>query len=339
MNNIKQYNNVRIEIESRFTGLRHTHIAMISWLITRASSETGVVENITHSDLASLLTVNAAPGRKDSGTPQKQTIRSYLRTIQSQCGDHFKIISDGQSLKIQFPTLPAIYASHFESTEVYTEKNTVPYTPRTLINTAKNASNDDEVNTEEYTDLYTDESAHVINVYANNKQTKTNKNTQTDVVLESFSQPVKHTIADDFYPNEAIINHALNKGLTKVLDDSEIKKFISYNQTIASTRVDHSPLFLRWLERDAEHTEKLNQTAQLKQPARSLQDECRGHWINSSETTPRDAHGEHGNIVLTGEFIDGHGFGTDFNQKHRVALDAINQPVRQTIPYQTRCPR
>lgn len=337
MNNIKQYNEARTEIEACFNGLPHAPARLVNLLITKASPETGFVENITYSDLAILLNVDSSPGRKDSGTPQKQTIRSYLRTIESQCGVYFKVISDGQMLKIHFLTLPEIYAAHFDYIEPYTDLNMVLYTVTPLINTDQNASNDDEVNIEEYTDLYTPDAEQEINVHAENKQTKTNQNTQTDRVVESFSQSEKHLIADDFYPSDAIIHHALNKGLTKATDLSEIKKFILYNQAISSVRVDHNPLFLRWLERDAEHTEKLKKIANSQQKW-SKNNERHGHRFDSAETANRGEHGAH-TVVISGEYIERFGGRADIKEQHRMAVDAVDQSVWQTIPYQTRCPR
>ena len=253
---INKFNEARGEIASSFIGLPHAHQSLINSLLTRANPTTGVVENVTYGDLANILTVEAAPGRKDSGTPQKQTIRSYLRTIESQCGADFKMISDGQTLKIQFPTLPAIYASHFDYKELYTDQNTVSYTATTLINIDENAIHHREVNRKEYTEPYTDEytpesvGGIFTPAYACAKikpNFKTQK--QTNTRCDSFSQ-LKQPICRDFRPTQETIDLALSKGFVKVTSDIEIKRFVMYNLASGTLWADYNPVFLTWLERD-----------------------------------------------------------------------------------------
>ena len=239
---IEQYNKMRVEFESYFKDIPLVPRLLAYALITRANLTAGTVENITYRDLAVLLTVSQASGRKDAGTPQKQTIRSYLRTIETQCGDHFKIISDGQSLKFHFPTLPAIYASHFKCEGVYTPLSMGQYTPQTLINNDQNASNDDEVGTEEYTeeytDLYTPDGEQALNVCehacAKIKPNKLNNNNSKQI-LDELPGDIKKPIPDDFNPSQAMIDNALRLGLPKVTDPSELKKFIIFNKSLGST--------------------------------------------------------------------------------------------------------
>jgi len=248
-----KYNNARTAIEACFTGLPHAPARLVNLLITKANPETGIVENITYSDLATLLTVDSSPGRKDSGTPQKQTIRSYLRTIESQCGADFKIISDGQMLKIQFPTLSAIYASYFDYTELYTDQNTVSYTVTPLINIDENAIFGAELNTEEYTQPYTDEytakPVDTFNACAKIKpnKIKPNNNTVSDEFV-NFKKP----IGDDFFPSQFVFDKALELGLPKVTDVAELNKFILFNKASGSQWNSWDYVYLMWLQRDAE---------------------------------------------------------------------------------------
>ena len=113
MKEIKTYNKATILIASRFQGLRHEQTTLIKTLITLADPTTGIVSNTTYQDLCDLLTVNAAPGRKESGTPSKQTIRNYIKSIERECGDYFKITSEGQTLKFLFPEIPKIFNKVF----------------------------------------------------------------------------------------------------------------------------------------------------------------------------------------------------------------------------------
>ncbi|MCL4415407.1 MAG: Vir protein, partial [Actinobacteria bacterium] len=120
MNYFEPYQQARINIENRFKGLLHAHTTLIKSLITLANPLTGIVTGITYRDIADLLTISKAPGRTESGTPQKETIRSYLRSIEKQCPEDFKVISEGQKLQFQFPKLPEIYAVFLDQSEVYT---------------------------------------------------------------------------------------------------------------------------------------------------------------------------------------------------------------------------
>jgi len=312
---------------------------MIGWLITRSNPTTGIVENITYNDLASLLTVDAAPGRKDSGTPQKQTIRSYLRTIESKCGDHFKVISVGQSLQIQFPTLPQIYAKHFGIQEVYTGHNDGLYTASPRINTDENVENETEENTQQYTHPYTEEYTPAINACVQTpekiKQTKTNK--QTDCVSE-LSIGSKKPITDDFYPSDALIDFALTRGLEKVTDLAEINKFIAYNQTISSLRVNFNPLFLRWLERDAEHTAKINKET-TSQPSGRTNHERHGNWFNSAKTGDRSGYGNNRACVSETERTRDLEYGVLIPKEYCVAMGANDGDLWEALPQPSRCPR
>lgn len=112
MNLIERYQKARQEIEQRFLGLPYMHTALIGLLLSKAHFSTGIVENITYQDLCDTLVVKPAPGRKDSGTPSKSTLRSVLRTIESTFQNDFKIISEGQHLILQFITLPQFFNNH-----------------------------------------------------------------------------------------------------------------------------------------------------------------------------------------------------------------------------------
>jgi len=114
MKTITHYNQARKEIDYRFSGLPHAHICLIGYLINRADPETGIVKDISYRNLSHMLTVDPAPGRRKTGTPQKQAIRSYLITIQNQFPKDFKILSQGQRLHVKFLTLPEIYKFDFD---------------------------------------------------------------------------------------------------------------------------------------------------------------------------------------------------------------------------------
>ena len=345
-----QYNAARKAIEACFHGLPHAPAKLVNSLISRANSETGIVENITYSVLASLLTIDAAPGRKDSGTPQKQTIRSYLRTIEAQCGDYFQIISDSQTLKLKFPTLPAIYASHFESMEVYTDQNTVPYIATPLVNTEENTGIAEELNTEEYTEPYTDEytpeSFDAINVHEHTcakikPNFKPNNNNKT--LVGELSSGFKTTIADDFRPSQRLVDKALSLGLSKVRDESEINKFILYNQSSGSRWANFDYVYLTWLQRDAEREQAMKALEQQPKPERVHQrsdcnEQRNSYVVKSGKPTVEDAMRANSDAIAPWECTQPITFSNIIDAEYFMALDSNGGDLRPDLCYQTRCP-
>ena len=327
---VEQYNNARTEIESLFNGLPHAPVRLVNVLLTKASAETGIVENTTYFDLASLLTVDAAPGRKDSGTPQKQTIRSYLRTIENQCGDHFQVISDGQKLKIKFPTLPGIYAAHLKSTEEYTDSTTTSYTSKVLINTDENDVIDEPENIDQYTQPYTEEYTPAINACEHtrlNIKTLTNKtNKQTSTVI--FSE-TRQPINPNFYPSAETIATALSRGHSTVTDEDQIKNFILFNQSISSRWASFEPLYLRWLECD-------NGSKKTKKQQRS---DYNGRSSNTNRTvkqTMEDVYRYNSDAIAPGSTRTT--AGVCIEGEYIVAVDTDESNLRANIYQQIRCP-
>jgi hypothetical protein len=241
---IEKYNKARIELELQFQGLPYPHTTLIKSLISLANPMTGIIESITYNDIANLLVVNTAPGRRNAGVLQKQTIRSYFRTIEQCCTKSFQIISEGQSLKIKFPTLPKIYSSYFdvENTDLYTGESTDLYTSKTLDSTGQCHVLENQLNTDKYTEVYTEpyigtEPAKNNNIFNINKK-------QQHTTHTGFS------ISDDFYPSDKTIASALAKGFSSVTCPTQIKNFIDYNKARGSAWADYNPIFLKWLEQD-----------------------------------------------------------------------------------------
>jgi len=249
---IGMYNQARKEIESRFLGLPHAHISMIGYLINRADTETGIVSDISYRELASMLSIDPAPGRRGSGTPQKQAIRSYLITIAEQCFKDFKILSQGQSLQIQFLTLPKIYSAHLNQDKEITDNHVVLITAKPHQTPDKTVVNDacpDKVsNTEVHTATSSD--SYVKNIYITNN----NNNKTTE----------KLAIADDFTPSPEAIARATSMGISFAEDLNEIQAFIDHNKASGNVWADFNPIYLRWLARSAERKQLSNQPKELK---------------------------------------------------------------------------
>lgn len=320
------YKKTRMEIELRFIGLSHGASSLVKSLISMADLETGLVDKITYRDLATILTVNSAPGRKDSGIPSKQTIRSYLRTIEAQCGDHFKVISEDRSLKIQFPTLPKIYETHFGSTEVYTHQGTDLYTSQLIVNNEKNSENNEEKITDKYTHSYTDEYTAPINARVKIKpKNKTNK--QQTNASESFVD-LRKPISPDFFPSAEIIEIATQKGLIKVTSELEIRRFINYNLCQGTRWADYNYVFLNWLERDI-----APDSAQISSTARKNTHERYSTASRSFKSIIEDVRCANGDAVAPWECIERTSTCDDNGTGHFMVVDTTNRAVWADVHY------
>ena len=279
-NEIEKYNRARLDTLAPFIGFPYAHVLLVSSLISLADPETGRVYNTSYNELAEKLTVKPAPGRKDSGTPTKQTIRNYIKSIERECGDYFKVISEGQSLQFIFPELPRIFSEIFENREV----NTDVTLPETFAHNEQNdvldKHDNTEVNIEPNTPLNAVKNIIYIN---NNKQTNTNP----EMIFSA-----KKAIADDFYPDEETIEIAQAKGYANVIDPSEIVAFIKHNKTNNTQWADYNPVYFRWLERHAEYQEQQKQKTQGQ--LRSNRNERRTYQKPTQQTALSQVSEHHG---------------------------------------------
>lgn len=98
-------------------GLPHLYRSLFLSLLLMADPETGIIENLSYRDISLLLEVEPTPGRKGAGIPKKETIRSYLRTLNDKFPEDFKVFTQGKKIKLQFLKMPSIYASFFSKKE------------------------------------------------------------------------------------------------------------------------------------------------------------------------------------------------------------------------------
>lgn len=237
LQSVKCFNKARIEIERPFLGLPYGPLLLIKSLINLADPGTGIVNNISYLELTKLIEINPAPGRKESGTPTKQTIRNYIKAIERECGDCFKVISEGQSLKLLFPELPTIFSKFFENREVNTETNT----RMALENTWVKAFFDEDVDTDLNTEVNTpNESIKKLFININN-----NNNNTSESLLGAKNN--KQPIAADFYPNQETISRAIASGYSFATNPEIIQEFIDKNTAWGSTYADFNPIYLCFL--------------------------------------------------------------------------------------------
>jgi len=267
---IEKYNNAMLELESPFIGQPHGPLLLIKLLIMLANPKTGIVNDISYNELAKKLTVKSAPGRKDSGTPTKQTIRNYIKSIERECGEYFEVISEGHNLQFLFPKLPKIFNDAFESKEVNTGLNcNNPYE-----NTKKNHVFSDKDNTEVNTEVNIPDSA-VKKLFINNK---TNNNNNFGEKIGNKNTP--KTISQDFYPNQETIARAIAAGHHNATDANIIQEFIDKNTAWGSTFADFNPIFLGFLAKHAER-KQLKESVTPNTQTRSRGNERTSPQINS----------------------------------------------------------
>ena len=257
---IENINHARVELESRFSGLPHAHTTLIKSLISRADPETGLVEGLNYRDLADILVVDHAPGRRGCGTPQKQTIRSYLRTIEENCGEDFRLISFGQKIKFHFLQMPKIYAYFFAQNELYTD-TTDDVKPSNILDPYETFNTVDVIPEPEKSINFPGEAEFENAAKKVLLINKTNKLTgEGDNKFFTAKQP----IAQNFYPNAETIAEALSRGFTSVIEPKELTAFIRHNQQSQTQWADFNPVYLTWLERASEYQQRKQATAQLR---------------------------------------------------------------------------
>ncbi len=79
----------------------------------------------------------------------------------------------------------------------------------------------------------------------------------------NFSQ-TKLPIPDDFYPNEQTIEKAKGLGFLDVTNPEKINQFIRYNKSNGRIWSDYNSLFIRWLELDLKHNQRMSDTLSQK---------------------------------------------------------------------------
>jgi hypothetical protein len=241
------YIKAREKIESKFQFLPYGPRLVIYELLNHADPTTGIVSNLSYRDLSKSLEIESAPGRVDSGTPSKQTIRNYIKSIEHHCGDYFKVISEGQSLKFFFPEVPKVFSKISENTEV----NTVSNTDKSLENTDKDEGAKEKVDTDLNIEVNTPESA-VKKLFINN--IKTNNNNMIGEKIGNKNN--QKTIPQNFYPSQEIIARAIASGHNNATDPDIIQEFIDKNTAWGSTFADFNPIYLSFLAKHAERKQQ-----------------------------------------------------------------------------------
>ena len=266
MNGFEKYKQGQIDLEKPFRGLPYALVLLARSLITLADPSTGIVSNISYQELAQILTVNPVPGRKDSGTPTKQTIRNWINSIERECGEYFKVISEGQTLKFLFPELPKILSTIFENREV----NTVDNPTNIHENIDENVVFDDEVNTEVNTP-----NLSVKKLFININNNTNNNNLGEEIGNKNLKQP----ISPNFYPSQKTIDRAIASGYGFATDSNIIQEFIDKNTAWGSTFADFNPIYLSFL---AKHAERKQQEPMISNTqTRSTNNERASPKVNS----------------------------------------------------------
>jgi hypothetical protein len=301
MEQIVIYHSMRKHIEEKFKGLPHSHIVLVNLLLSRMNPFTGIVTGITYNDLCEEMKIEPAPGRKNTGFPTKETIRNYIKSIEKICGDHFQVISEGQKLQFLFPDLPPMLKNI--SKNIYVNSDFQLHITQDFIEQGSDFN--DKENTEINIEINTPNLVKNIN--------KTNLHKQTQSMSCRYSRS-KNEIGDDFYPSAQTIETAFSMGLTKVIDQQEIQAFIKHNKKHSTQWADFNPVFINWLERDAQYTQNKQQKAQGQ--LRSHHNERGTNQSTLNQTALERVSQHHGisidslwnspsSVIHTGEFIEG----------------------------------
>ena len=280
------------------------------------------------------FTVDSVSGRQKENITGSN-IRNAFRTIKKAKPDHFIFTNVNQRIVIEMPFMRELYeAFHGKTPEVAAVLATDVATQETLNQTGEKACFDVLLTTDVAGDLAAASSNAAINVRV--KETKTNKQKQTNLTDE-FVSNFKHGISDDFTPSQSLINTALARGLEKVTDFAEIKKFVLYNQAKCTKWVDYEPIFLAWLERDAEHERAaLSRAEQIKNQQKKpigAPYECHLHQTDNGSKTAQSCE-----LVTGGGDIKVFGDNNGLSEEHQLVVGSNDSNVRETFHIGSRCP-
>jgi hypothetical protein len=328
---INKYNRYLNDIESPFKGLVYGPLLIIKLLITRADPTTGIVYSVSYHELAKLLTITPAPGRKDAGTPTKQTIRNWIKSIERECGDYFKVISEGQKLQFFFPEMPKIFKEVFGTSELNTEQSI----DKTLDGIKEEGDFTDEVNTHFNTELNTPKDA--VKKLFNNINNKTNNNNLGGAIgIKNSKQP----ISQNFYPSAETISRALASGYHFVTDTEVIQEFIDKNTAWGSEFADYNPVYLSFLSK---HTDFQQQRQTKSNGTKSLRSVTHGRTPtknNSYESVLAEVLRHNGDAIEPTKQSGYRAFNPidcEFEPTtHFMALDGADQNIWPVISYQAR---
>lgn len=312
--NLIRYKHEINKIEFCFKGLPYANLVLIKSLVSAADPLTGIVTGLSYHDLASLLTVNPAPGRKDTGTPSKQTIRNYIKAIERECGDYFKVISEGQNLQFLFPEIPKIFSKVFENREVNTQVNP----PKLLENTEPNGCFEEGFNTELNTEANTP-SRPLKKLFILNNNTNNNNNKPKAVEHKLSKQP----IAADFYPNPKTLERAIASGYSFAVDAEVIQAFIDKNTSWGSEFADFNPIYLSFLAQHKARTAQKQIKPSQTNRTRSATNERTPTKINSYDAAMDQVRRDYEEaLTASGEnlFPASCGIGVPEHTTHRLAL-------------------
>lgn len=327
MISISEYNQIRLNLESYFLGLPYVHAVLVRALISRANPQTGIVSNISYQEIATILTVKKAPGRKESGVPSKQSIRNYINTIEKEYSEHFRVVSVGQKLQFEFPHYPQIISKILQKGDINPHDNT-----------EMNFKNDDESTEEKH--VFINQVNTELNTQVNIPKTSVKKlfinnkinNNNTDGA-RGENKTILRTISQDFYPSPEIIARAIAAGHHHVTDAEMIQEFIDKNTAWGSTFADFNPIYLSFLAKHAERTQY--KSVPFNTHTRSKDSERTSSKINSYDAALEEVRRYNQNACDPSEdelFPTPKALGIE-HTTHLVALDGISQDIRPVVSY------
>ena len=276
------------------------------------------------------------------------TIRNALRTIKKAKPDHFKFTTVNQQIVIEIPFLRELYQAACNKTSEVAAVLAVNVDAATTLTHL-----DESIDLEAYRtgDVTGELAAASLNDAINahdhaHAKIKPNlqPNNNTKTLLGELPSDLKTSIADDFYPSQFIIDKALSLGMSKVLDASEIHKFILFNKASGSRWANFDYVYLTWLQHDAEREQKMKALQQQTNPQRVYQrsdcNEQRNSPVIKSEQKPtvEDALRANSDAIAPWECVQPITFNNSIDAEYFMGLDSDGGNLRTALRYQTRCP-
>ena len=210
--------------------------------------------------------VDSLRGRKKEDVTG-DTIRNALRSIKKAKPDHFIFSTVNQRIVIEMPFIRELYESIYNETP---EPAAVLSTDLAAAQTQAPIDDQrdfDPLLSEELDSKLAAASLDApINAYAKIKPNKPNNNNNEKQIVGELPGEIKNTIPDNFQPSQAMIDNALRLGLPKVIDPSELNKFIIFNKASGSRWANWDYVYLNWLIRDVEREQE--KAASKPQPSK-----------------------------------------------------------------------
>lgn len=249
-------------VKEKLTGLPSFCRLVMYELLTYCDYPSGTITIQTLDELAQNdFFIEPAPGRKKENV-NANTLRNALRTIKKAKPEAFMFTVKRQRIVIDMPFLRDWYQKRFlpQTPDVAAVDGTDQVTPTTHSLPGQTACLTGDIGAEDAGDVAA--APFFSDIYNNNNNKK-----QT---LDE-NPGVKKLISKNFYPTPETITRAQAAGHHHAADVTTIQAFIDYNQARGTMFADFNPVYLLFLDKQAERQQqqqlaRLHTVAAVKKP-------------------------------------------------------------------------